>query len=120
MLRYAMALLTLIGQSGACNRKHPIEARCARWLLLTRDRVDDDTFPLRQEFLAQMLGVTRPTVSVAAGMLQKAGAIRYVRGNMTILDRTMLEDVTCECYGLIASEFRRLVGTAGETMEPPD
>lgn len=115
MLRYAMALVTVIGQSAACNRMHPIESRCARWLLSTRDRVDSDTFPLRQEFLAQMLGVTRPTVSVAAGILQKAGAIRYVRGSMTITDRDFLEQSTCECYGLIAAELRRLVGSTGES-----
>jgi CRP-like cAMP-binding protein len=114
MLRYAMALVTLVSQSSACNRMHPIESRCARWLLLTRDRVDGGTFPLRQEFLALMLGVTRPTVSVAAGMLQKAGAITYSRGVITILDSALLEASSCECYAIIAREFKRLVGSPGE------
>jgi Crp-like helix-turn-helix protein len=79
-------------------------------MLLTHDRVDGDPFPLTQEFLGQMLGVTRPSVSIAAGMLQKAGLIGHVRGWVTILDRPGLEAASCECYGLIASEFRRIIG----------
>lgn len=109
MLRYVVTLITQMAQGSACNRLHPIEARCARWLLMTHDRVDGDSFPLTQEFLAQMLGVTRPSVSIAAGMLQKAGLITYVRGVITILDRTGLGDASCECYGVITREFQRLV-----------
>ncbi len=111
MLRYAMTLVTQIAQGSACNRLHPVEARCARWLLMTHDRVDSDAFPLTQEFLSQMLGVTRPSVSIAAGMLQRAGLIHYARGVVRILDRPGLEAASCECYRIIAGEFRRLVGT---------
>lgn len=109
LLRYAAALVAQIAQGSACNRLHAIEARCARWLLMTHDRVDGDRFELTHEFLAHMLGVTRPTVTIAAGMLQRAGLIRYTRGTIEILDRSRLEEASCECYGLIADEFRRLV-----------
>ena len=113
MLRYALTLVTQIAQGSACNRLHPVEARCARWLLMTHDRVDGDVFPLTHEFLAAMLGVTRPSVSIAAGMLAKAGLIRYMRGVIEVLDRTGLEAASCECYGIIAGEFQRLVGREG-------
>jgi CRP-like cAMP-binding protein len=109
LLRYALSLVVQVSQGSACNRLHPIEARCARWLLLTHDRVDGDAFPLTQEFLAQMLGVTRPSVSIAAGMLQKAGLIHYARGAIEILDRPGLEQASCECYAVITREFHRLV-----------
>ena len=109
MLRYAAALVTMIAQGSACNRVHPIEARCARWLLQTRDRVDSDQFHLTHEFLAQMLGVTRPSVTIAAGILQKAGVIRYNRGDVSILDRKRLEDASCECYAVVKAEADRLV-----------
>ncbi|MBV8737382.1 MAG: winged helix-turn-helix domain-containing protein [Alphaproteobacteria bacterium] len=78
---------------------------------MTHDRVDSDDFPLTQEFLGQMLGVTRPSVSIAANMLQKAGLIHYVRGQITILDRASLEAASCECYDLITREFCRIAGT---------
>jgi CRP-like cAMP-binding protein len=113
LLRYALALMTLMAQSAACNRAHSVEERCARWLLLTHDRVHAPSFPLTQEFLAQMLGVRRPTVSIAAGMLAKAGLISYVRGQMTLLDRAGLEQASCECYAIIAAEFERLLGDTG-------
>ena len=113
ILRYALALVTQIAQGSACNRLHPVEQRCARWLLMTHDRVDGDIFPLTQEFLSQMLGVTRPSVSIASGMLQKAGLIRYARGVVTVTSRPGLEEASCECYRVIRDEFRRLVGTAG-------
>ena len=111
--RYTLALMTQMAQNAACNCTHSIEERCARWLLMTRDRVREDTFPLTQEFLAQMLGVRRPSVSIAAGILAKAGLISYVRGQITILDRAALERSCCECYGIIRSEFERLVGGDG-------
>jgi CRP-like cAMP-binding protein len=111
MLRCALALVTQIAQGSACNRLHPVEQRCARWLLMTHDRVDGDSFPLTQEFLGQMLGITRPSVSIAAGMLQRAGLVRYARGVITVLDRAGLEEAACECYRLIADEFRRLAGS---------
>ena len=114
LLRYTVAFITQVAQGGACNRAHPIEARCARWLLMTHDRVDGDTYPLTHEFLGQMLGVTRPSVSIAAGILQKAGYIAYIRGRVTVLDRPGLEAASCECYELIAREFRRVIGVQGE------
>ena len=109
LLRYALSLVIQVSQGSACNRLHPIEARCARWLLLTHDRVDGNSFRLTHEFLAQMLGVTRPSVTIAAGILQKAGLIHYARGVMEILDRPGLEAASCECYGVITREFHRLI-----------
>ncbi len=88
---------------------HPVEERCARWLLMTHDRVSADHFVLTQEFLGQMLGVRRPSVSVAASMLQKAGLIRYARGLVVVTDRAGLEAAACGCYGVIKSEYDRLL-----------
>lgn len=113
LMRYTMALFNQIAQSASCNRLHEVQERCARWLLQTHDRADGDSFPLTHEFLAQMLGVHRPTVSVAAGMLQKAGLISYVRGVITILDRKGLEAASCACYGVIAREYDRLLNAKG-------
>jgi CRP-like cAMP-binding protein len=107
LLRYSQILMGQIAQGSACNRAHPIEARCARWLLSTHDRVAGDEFPLTQEFLAMMLGVRRAGVSVAQHKLQQDGLIWYARGNVTILDRKGLESVACECYVVIQ---RRLEG----------
>jgi CRP-like cAMP-binding protein len=112
LLRYTLALLNQISQAAACNRTHSVEERLARWLLMTQDRVDSPEFPLTQEFLSQMLGVRRPTVSIAAGMLSKAGLIHYSRGQITILNRGELEQASCECYRVITSEFQRLVGSS--------
>ena len=109
LLRYTQALITQISQSAACNRMHPVEERCARWLLMSQDRVGASHFELTQEFMAQMLGVRRPTVSVAAGMLQKAGLITYSRGLLVITDRQGLEAASCSCYRIILDEFRRLI-----------
>jgi CRP-like cAMP-binding protein len=108
--RYTQALFNQVAQSAACNRLHSIDERCARWLLMTHDRVAADRFDLTQQFLSQMLGVRRPSVSTAAGILQKAGLIQYSRGRITILDRPGLEAASCECYGIIRAEFDRLVG----------
>jgi CRP-like cAMP-binding protein len=96
--RYTHALLAFIMQSTACNAVHSVEQRLARWLLLAQDRVGKEEFPLTQEFVAMMLGATRPTVTVVAGTLQKAGLIKYQRGRLTIVDRKGLEDASCECY----------------------
>ncbi len=110
LLRYTLALLNQIAQTAACNRAHPIEERCARWLLMTHDRVNGDKhFPLTQEFLAQMLGVRRASVSVAQAILHRAGLIRYTRGTMTVLDREGLEAASCPCYGVIRAELDRLL-----------
>ncbi|HZZ90440.1 MAG TPA: Crp/Fnr family transcriptional regulator [Caulobacteraceae bacterium] len=112
MLRYVLAAMTQMGQNAACGHLHHVEARCARWLLLAHDDVDGDTFPLTQDYMAMMLGVTRPSVSAAASSLQKAGLIRYSRGVMTILDRSSLEAASCECYGIVRREFERLLRDA--------
>jgi CRP-like cAMP-binding protein len=111
LMRYTVALLTQIAQGTSCNRLHEVQERCARWLLQTHDRVDGDTFPLTHEFLSQMLGVHRPTVSVAAAILQKAGLIQYDRGIITIVDRDGLEAASCSCYKTITAEYRRLLGS---------
>jgi CRP-like cAMP-binding protein len=108
--RYTQALFNQVAQTTACNRVHLVEQRCARWLLQTHDRVGSDQFSLTQEFLAQMLGVRRSGVSAAAGLLQKAGLIRYARGWITVLDRPGLESASCECYRVIKREFDRLIG----------
>lgn len=108
MLRYVLAVFTQVSQNAACNQLHAINTRCARWLLTTHDRVVGDTFELTQEYLAMMLGVTRPSVSAAAAALQKASLIRYSRGVITILDRAGLEEASCECYRIIEDEFARL------------
>ncbi len=106
---YTQAMFTQISQASACNRMHPAQERCARWLLMTHDRVMQDQFELTHEFLAQMLGVRRATVSEIAGALQDAGIIRYARGTMTILDRAALEERSCECYRIIRDEYARLL-----------
>ncbi|HEY6085257.1 MAG TPA: helix-turn-helix domain-containing protein [Nitrospira sp.] len=107
---YIQALLTQIAQQSACNRAHVMTERCARWILMTHDRVQEDEFPLTHEFLAYMLGARRASVSVAAGMLTKAGFITSTRGTITVLDRTRLEEASCECYGVISREYNRLLG----------
>ena len=109
MLHYAHAFFNQVAQSAACNHFHAIEQRCARWLLMTHDRVDGDVLPLKQQFLAEMLGVHRPAVTIAAGALQKAGVIRYTRGKVTVLDRAALEEASCECYGIIARRAAELL-----------
>jgi CRP-like cAMP-binding protein len=111
-LRYTQALLTQVAQCSACNCHHPAEARCARWILQTHDRVKGDEFPLTQDFLALMLGVMRATVTDVAGTLQGRKLIRYHRGLITVLNRRGLEAAACECYQLISDEFDRLLGTA--------
>jgi CRP-like cAMP-binding protein len=96
--RYTQALMGVIMQATACNAAHSIEQRLARWLLLARDRMDVDEFPLTQEFVAMMLGASRSTVTVVAGTLQKAGLITYRRGRMAIINGRKLEEMSCECY----------------------
>jgi CRP-like cAMP-binding protein len=110
MLRYAHAFFNQVAQSAACNHFHSLEQRCCRWLLMTHDRIDSDEFLLTQEFLAMMLGVQRTGVTAAAGALQRAGLIRYKRGNVTIIDRRGLIRRSCECYGVSKKEFDRLLG----------
>ena len=108
--RYTEAYLTQVAQTAACNRLHGIEARCARWLLMTHDRVGEaERFPLTQEYLAIMLGVRRGGVSLAAGTLRDAGLIRYSRGAIRVVDRAGLETAACECYGIVRRHFDRLL-----------
>ncbi len=107
--RYTQAFVTQIGQQVACNGLHSVEERCARWMLLTQDRVGSDEFPLTQEFLAQMLGVRRASVTVVAGTLQQAGFINFRRGRIRVTDRRGLESASCDCYGVLREVFDRLV-----------
>lgn len=114
MNRYTLAFLNQVAQTATCNRAHTIDERCARWLLMTHDRVDGDTFSLTHEFLAFMLGVRRAGVTVAAGILQKAGLITYRRGNIKVVNRPGLEDAACECYKIVRDEFEKLLSTQNE------
>ncbi len=109
MLAYTQALFAQIAQAVACNGVHEIQQRTAKWLLETHDRATGDEFQLTQEFLADMLGVTRPSVSVAANTLQAAGLITYRRGTITVLDRQGLEEASCECYATVRQEYERLM-----------
>ena len=96
-----------VTQLAACNRLHEVDERLARWLLMSHDRIGSDVLPLTQEFLAQMLGTRRSSVSVAASILQKAGLIHYNRGNVTILDRAALEEAACECYAIMKEQLAK-------------
>jgi CRP-like cAMP-binding protein len=116
-LRFLQAYLSMVSQSVACNRLHTIEARFARWILMTHDRVMGDDFFLTQEFLAGMLGVHRPSISLVAGAFQQAGMIRYTRGHMTILKRDALEEICCECYDIVNKQYERTVGLLREGGE---
>jgi len=108
--RYIQAFVGQIAQAAACNRLHSNEERLSRWLLMSHDRVGVDEFAITHEFLGQMLGSRRATVTLSAGILQAAGLIRYQRGHVTILDREGLEAVACECYGVIKLELDRVLG----------
>lgn len=105
--RHSLFVGMQASQTAACNRLHEVDARLARWLLMCHDRLDHDLVPLTQEFLAQMLGIRRASVTVAAGILEKAGLIQSNRGEVTILDREALEDLACECYGVIHEQKER-------------
>jgi CRP-like cAMP-binding protein len=109
LLRYTQALITQISQTAVCNRLHSVEQQLCRWLLLSHDRVKTDELIMTQELIADMLGVRREGVTVAAGRLQDAGAISYVRGHIQILDRKKLEETVCECYRVVRDEFDRLL-----------
>lgn len=110
--RYTQALFNQISQSTACNRLHSIEERFCRWMLMTQDRVGSNEFTMTHEFLGQMLGVRRASVSVTAAVLQKAGIIQYSRGKMTITDSPQMENIACECYGIIKTEYDRLLNNS--------
>ncbi|MFN0071098.1 MAG: Crp/Fnr family transcriptional regulator [Chloroflexota bacterium] len=113
LLRYTQGFMTQVAQSCACNGLHPIGQRCARWLLMMGDRADTEEFDLSQALLARMLGVGRPTVSLATAELRNAGLVRFSRGRVAILDRSGLESSACACYGIITAELERLLHTLG-------
>ena len=97
-----------LAQAAACNRLHSLEQRCCRWLIIAHDSAQADTFPLTHEFLAMMLGVQRPGVSIIMKILQKAGFVRYARGNVTVVDRSGLEESACECYSTLQRRLREV------------
>jgi CRP-like cAMP-binding protein len=109
LLRYTQALLTQMSQTAVCNRHHTVEQQLCRWLLLTLDRLDGSELTMTQELIANMLGVRREGVTVAAGTLQKYGYISCRRGHISVLDRAGLESTTCECYDVVKKEFARLM-----------
>jgi CRP-like cAMP-binding protein len=110
LLLYTQALITQISQTAVCNRLHSVEQRLCRWLLLSQDRVKSDELPMTQEFISNMLGGRRESVTVAAGRLQSARVIHYARGHIKILDRKRLEACACECYQIVKVELDRLLG----------
>ncbi len=120
---YVLAIFAQISQAAACNRLHSNEERLSRWLLMSHDRVGGDVFPITHEFLGQMLGSRRATVSLSAGVLQAAGLIRYHRGQVTIINRSGLEGLSCECYAAIKEELdgvlTRAVQRRQGTAVPP-
>ena len=107
--RYIQAFLVMVLQSTACNSLHSAEERCARWLLMTRDRVGGNEFPMTQELLAVMLGVRRPTVTLILQKLGQRGVVRYSRGRLAVANGPELERVACECYSTVRAEFDRLL-----------
>ena len=108
MGRYIQVFIAQMMQSTACNAMHQVQQRCARWLLMTHDRMHERDFTLSHQFLAVMLGIRRPTVSVVAATLQEAGLIRYTHGRVTVRNRKGLEKASCECYAIIRAQFDRL------------
>jgi CRP-like cAMP-binding protein len=109
LLRYTQALITQMAQTAVCNRHHSVHQQLCRWLLLSLDRLQGDELAMTQELIANMLGVRREGVTEAAGKLQSLGAIRYVRGKITVLDRPQLEQLCCECYAVVKRETDRLL-----------
>jgi cAMP-binding proteins - catabolite gene activator and regulatory subunit of cAMP-dependent protein kinases len=109
MLRYTLAFVTMVAQTAACNGGHLVEQRCARWLLMTHDRVDGDRLPLTHEFLAFMLGIRRAGVTTVMRSFQDYGMIEYTRGQVDIIDRPALERASCECYEVVRAHNERLL-----------
>ncbi len=109
LLRYTQALMEQMAQTAACNRHHSLDQQLCRWLLLSLDRSRDNELVMSQELIANMLGVRREGVGVAARKLQEAGLIRYVRGHISVMDRKGLEQRSCECYAVVKSEYDRLL-----------
>ena len=121
LLRYTQALITQMGQTAVCNRHHSIEQQLCRWLLMSLDRLPSNKLIMTQDLIANMLGVRREGVTEAAGKLQYAGAIRYNRGHIEVLDRPHLETLSCECYDVVRREYARLLPweTSGKVAPPP-
>ena len=109
LLRYTQALITQMAQTAVCNRHHSVDQQLCRWLLLSLDRLQTNELSMTQELIANMLGVRREGVTLAAGKLQDAGLIRYHRGRITVLDRPGVEAASCECYRVVKTEFDRLL-----------
>ncbi len=109
LLRYTQALITQMAQTAVCNRHHSVDQQLCRWLLLSLDRLSSNQLAMTQELIANMLGVRREGVTEAAGKLQKLGAIEYIRGHITVLDRPKLEQLSCECYAVVKKETDRLL-----------
>jgi CRP-like cAMP-binding protein len=109
LLRYTQALITQMSQTAVCNRHHSVDQQLCRWLLLSLDRLSSNQLIMTQELIANMLGVRREGVTDAAGKLQKLGVIQYARGQITVLDRPQLEQLSCECYAVVKKESDRLL-----------
>jgi hypothetical protein len=109
LLRYTQALITQMAQTAVCNRHHMLDQQLCRWLLLSLDRLQSNQLIMTQELIANMLGVRREGVTEAAGRLHRAGIINYQRGHITVLDRSLLEQRTCECYAVVKNEYDRLL-----------
>jgi CRP-like cAMP-binding protein len=110
LLRYTQSLMTQISQTAVCNRLHSVEHQLCRWLLINHDLLQSNKLIMTHDLIANMLGVRREGVSIAAGHLQKQGLIEYVRGTITMLDRKALERAACECYQVVKDEYERLLG----------
>jgi CRP-like cAMP-binding protein len=119
LLRYTQSLMTQISQTAVCNRLHAVEKQLCRWLLINHDLLQTNELVMTHDLIANMLGVRREGVSIAAGHLQKEGLIRYVRGTITILDRPGLEAAACECYQVVKDEYDRLLGKYVSKNQPP-
>lgn len=111
LLRYTQSLMTQISQTAVCNRLHSVEKQLCRWLLINHDLLRSNKLIMTHDLIANMLGVRREGVSIAAAHLQEKGLIKYVRGTITMLDRDALEDAACECYRVVRDEYDRLLGT---------
>jgi CRP-like cAMP-binding protein len=120
VLNFSEAMMARVLQNVACNAVHSVEARCCRWILSMHDRLDQDAVPLTHEFLADMLGVQRSTVSSIARALQEAGLIRQGRGVITVMDRAGLEQTSCECYSTVRRSFERLLPHTYRNNPPLD
>jgi CRP-like cAMP-binding protein len=119
LLRYTQALIAQISQTAVCNRHHSIEQQLCRWLLVTLDRIPSGQFVMTQELVASMLGVRREGITAAAGNLQQAGFIRYRRGQMAVLKRAGLENLSCECYAVVKTELHRLLSDVRHPQAQP-